>query len=263
MSPTEIITALKALLAALPVDHAVVDQSRLNANRRKQLRALIAKAIERLETLNIGLDPIRLPTVMFDPTNPDVVGRLIGETLIEQNRAPLDGLPKFYGSGVYSLYYNGKFKAYVPASGSDTPLYVGKADPAFSDARSPVEQGVKLWVRLGEHAKSIRSATNLDIADFECRYLVVKSAWQGTAEMYLINHFKPVWNNEVGICYGIGKHGDAAETRTNTRSPWDTVHPGRPWATKEGNRPNPLTAEQIIESILTHYKENPPRSRRS
>ena len=145
MSPAEIITALRALLAALPEDHAVVDQTGLSSKRRADLRELIAKAIERLEALRIGLDPIRLPPVMFDPSNPDVVGRLIGETLIEQNRAPLDGLPKFYGSGVYSLYYNGKFPAYVPASGTDTPLYVGKADPAFSDARSPVEQGVKLW----------------------------------------------------------------------------------------------------------------------
>lgn len=263
MSPAEIITALEVLLTALPEDHSDVDQTGLTSRRRTNLRELIAKAIERLEALRIGLDPIRLPPVMFDPSNPDVVGRLIGETLIEQNRAPLDSLPKFYGSGVYSLYYNGKFSAYVPASGTDTPLYVGKADPAFPDARSPVEQGVKLCVRLGEHAKSIRSATNLDIADFECRYLVVKSAWQSTAETYLIDRFKPVWNNEVGICYGIGKHGDSAETRTNTRSPWDTIHPGRPWATKEGNRPNPLTAEQIVECILKHYVENPPRSRRS
>lgn len=263
MSPAEITAALRALLAALPEDHTTIDQTGLTARRRAELRDLISTAIGRLESLTIGLDPIRLPPVMFDPTNPDVVGRLIGETLIEQNRAPLDGLPKFYGSGVYSLYYNGQFPAYVPASGTDTPLYVGKADPAFSDARSPVEQGVKLWGRLGEHAKSIRSATNLDIAEFECRYLVVKSAWQGTAELYLINLFKPVWNNEVGICYGIGKHGDAAETRTNTRSPWDTIHPGRGWATREGNRPNPLTAEQIIEAILTHYTENPPRPRRA
>ena len=262
MSPAEIIAALKALLAALPEHHSVVDQAGLTTRRRADLRELIARAIERLEALTIGLDPIRLPPVMFDPTNPDVVGRLIGETLIEQSRAPLDALTKFYGSGVYSIYYKGQFPAYVPASGTDTPLYVGKADPATSDARSAIEQGVKLWGRLGEHAKSIRSATNLDIADFECRYLVVKSAWQGTAELYLINLFKPVWNNEVGICFGIGKHGDAAETRTNTRSPWDTIHPGRAWATKEGNRPNPLTDEQIIESILKHYIENPPRPRR-
>jgi hypothetical protein len=28
----------------------------------------------------------------------------------------------------------------------------------------------------------------------------------------------------------MSKHGDAAKTRANKRSPWDVVHPGRLWA---------------------------------
>lgn len=119
-----------------------------------------------------------------------------------------------------------------------------------------------------DHARSIRqaeehgSAANAEqyikLSDFECRYLVVRSAWQRTAEDYLIGRFKPIWNDEVGICFGFGKHGDAPTTRANTRSPWDTLHPGRPWATREGNLPNPMSAEQIIERILEHYTQNPP-----
>ena len=37
----------------------------------------------------------------------------------------------------------------------------------------------------------------------------VQSHWQGAAEGYLINLFRPVWNNETDVCYGLGKHGDA------------------------------------------------------
>ena len=54
---------------------------------------------------------------------------------------------------------------------------------------------------------------------------------------YLIDRFKPIWNNETKVCFGFGKHGDNAATRRNTVSPWDTLHPGRPWATGGRNRP--------------------------
>ena len=223
---------------------------------------MIQTAVDRLERLQLNLDPIRLPSLVFDPSNPKVVGKLIGDTLLEQERVPLENLPRFYGSGVYAIYYNGPFPAYKPARGTDTPLYVGKADPSNPDAHTPKQQGTKLWGRLStDHAKNIKSVANLDIGDFDCRYLVVKSAWQSTAESYLINIFRPVWNNEVAICFGFGKHGDDPGTRKNTRSPWDTLHPGRPWATNEKNLPNPLSATEITESILLHYAQIPPRPR--
>ena len=101
-------------------------------------------------------------------------------------------------------------------------------------------------------------AQNLNVADFECRYLVVKSAWQNTAETYLINGFMPVWNDEVGICFGIGKHGDSAATRKNTRSPWDTLHPGRKWAGTDNNTPNPMSSDEIKTQIANHYLNHPP-----
>jgi hypothetical protein len=70
-----------------------------------------------------------------------------------------------------------------------------------------------LQKRLLEHARSIRSAsTTLDVTDFDCRFLVVQSGFQQAAEARLINFFKPIWNNECDICYGIGKHGDSSKT---------------------------------------------------
>ena len=85
------------------------------------------------------------------------------------------------------------------------------------------------------------------------------SAWQGTAETYLIREFTPIWNDETRICYRIGKHGDAAKTCSNTRSPWDTLHPGRKWAGAVGNTPNPLSPDEIAERIAAHYVAHPPR----
>lgn len=69
---------------------------------------------------------------------------------------------------------------------------------------------------------------------------------------------KPIWNNEIGICYGSGKHGDAPETRSNLRSPWDTLHHGRDWAHRDPNMKDARVAERIIEDIAQHLAKYPP-----
>ena len=99
---------------------------------------------------------------------------------------------------------------------------------------------------------------NLKVEDFDCRYLVVRSAWVETAEDLLIHQFKPIWNNEIKICYGFGKHGDKSTTRSNERSPWDTLHPGRPWATDEGNTPNKRSVDHIRQDIAAHFQKQVP-----
>lgn len=95
------------------------------------------------------------------------------------------------------------------------------------------------------------------IESFQCRFLVLASAYAGAVEENLIRHYMPVWNDEAGVCYGIGKHGDAATTRKNTRSPWDTLHPGRAWALAPGNVANPRAWPQIIDEVhaycITRY----------
>ena len=176
------------------------------------------------------LDPIEYPDKVFDPSDPRVVGELTARTLLAQPMAPLAGISAFYGSGVYAIYYRGNLPVYAAIRAKDHPLYIGKADPAKPEAETVREQGVRLVGRLNDHVRSLSAAENLSIDDFHCRYLVVKSAWQGTAEEYLIRRFQPVWNNEMGVCYGFGKHGDSPKMRSNTRSPWDTLHPGRKWA---------------------------------
>lgn len=250
---SSIIKGLESLLESLPVEP--IDSSGLKASERRRLRDTVERTIAALQRTLTGLDPIKQPPHVLDPSDPEVIGKLIADTLVVQPRHKLAEVGKFYGSGVYAIYYTGSFRAYDLITGTDKPIYVGKADPATSDAVNPSSQGIRLWGRLQDHRKTISTAkTTLAIEDFDCRFLVVKSAWQGTAEIYLINRFQPVWNNEVGICYGFGKHGDAATTRSNTRSPWDTLHPGRKWA-GIGNKPHPLSADQIIASIEMHLRK--------
>jgi hypothetical protein len=179
--------------------------------------------------------------------------------MIAQPRHPLVSLRPFYGAGVYALYYNGPFGAYSPLSGTEQPIYVGKADPKNAEAKDAVSQGTSLFDRLREHRRNIAKATStLRAEDFDCRFLIVQTGYQRAAEEYLINFFKPIWNNEMRICFGLGKHGDSATTRANKRSPWDTLHPGRAWAASliEDQK----SEDQIRLEIAEHLQRVPPHT---
>lgn len=247
------IGALRASLEQLYVNAS--DASLSNA-KRKRLESQIKETIDELTTILAKLDPIAQPTSTFDPSNPKVVGRFVALAMVAQNRHPLSHIPRFYGSGVYALYYTGSFPAYQPISRTETPIYVGKASPTASNARTPIEQGAKLCGRLSDHRKNIGKATStLDLNDFEFRSLVVQSGWETAAEDYLIHLFRPIWNSETNILYGLGKHGDSATTRANKRSPWDTLHPGRSWAAASAE--DAKTLEQINSELAQHFVIHP------
>ena len=238
--------------------------------KRRQVEALIEASILELRDILREIDPIKLPELVYNPTDPDTFAEAIGNKLIVQDERPLNSLEsvRFYGSGLYALYYKGDFDAYTPIRGTATPIYVGKADPP-KGAKTPREQGDKIWSRVKEHAGSIKEVEeycgkmkirgNLKLSDFAFRYLVTASGWQIAAEAHLISLFRPIWNKETSLVQGIGKHGDAADTRANERSRWDTLHPGRDWATHEGNKPNRLSIPEIKGLVLQHFKIFPPK----
>jgi Eco29kI restriction endonuclease len=99
------------------------------------------------------------------------------------------------------------------------------------------------------YAVFVRLSSNLRVDDFDHRCLVVQSGWQGAAEAYLIHLFKPAWNNETGICFGLGKHGDDP----GTRAPWDTVHRGREWAHRDSHIKDSRPIEEILVSLRNHF----------
>jgi hypothetical protein len=235
------------------------EASDLPASKARQVRKTVTEAYENIRKVIEDLDPLKHPGFVFDPSNPNIVGRLVGITMVAQKRKPLVSPERFYGSGVYAIYYTGKFKAYAGISGKEHPIYVGKADPADAGAKTAVEQGDKLSGRLAEHRKNIcRAETTLSIEDFEYRALVVQTGWQTSAEGYLIDLFKPIWNSEVNICYGFGKHGDDPTTRANLRSPWDTLHPGRDWAHRDPKMKDARALERIKKHITKHREPSPP-----
>lgn len=247
------VDALRASLERLTTE---ASDGSLSSPKRKKLEAQIKEAIDGLTTLLGQLDPIAQPTSVFDPSNPKVVGRFVALAMVAQDRHPLAEIPKFYGSGVYAIYYNGSFPAYQSIRGTETPIYVGQAAPGMSNARTPIEQGAKLCGRLNDHRKNIgKAASTLDLADFEFRSLVVQSGWETAAEDYLIHLFKPIWNSETNILYGLGKHGDSASTRANKRSPWDTLHPGRAWAAPTTE--DAKTVGQIEAELAKHFADHP------
>ena len=165
------------------------------------------------------------------------------------------GQRPFWGSGVYAIYYNGKSEpAYASLSGTETPIYVGKADPTEAFADSIEAQGKSLYKRLKEHAGNI-ARTELNAAEFKYRAATIQSGMQAAVEEFMIRLFRPIWNKGVGVSHGLGKHGDSATTRTNKRSPWDTMHPGRQWA--KATLRNQTERQQIVANIAAHFKAHP------
>jgi hypothetical protein len=250
---------LAAQLKKLSESLAAEEPSHLPAPRAKRVREIITEAYGKLRKVMENLDPIKHPGFVFDPSNPNVAGRIVGITMIAQDRKVLANVERFYGSGVYAIYYNGKFPAYKAITKREHPIYVGKADPADPASKTAMEQGDRLSNRLNDHRKNIAKATTtLRLEDFEYRAIVVQTGWQTAAEDYLIHLFKPIWNSEVGICYGFGKHGDDPGTRANLRSPWDTLHPGRDWAHRDPKMKDARPQERIIEDIRQHLAKFPP-----
>jgi len=242
-------TELRTTLARLTAE---ATHPGLSLRRRKALETELLAVVDHLGDLIARLDPIRHPASIFDPSNPKVIGRFISLALIAQPRHLLAEIPRTYGSGVYAIYYTGDFQPYERISGTETPIYVGQAAPLTNNARTPKEQGARLCARLADHRKNIGKAlSSLRLDDFEFRSLAVASGWETAAEDYLIHLFHPIWNSETGILYGLGKHGDDAETRANKRSPWDTLHPGRAWAAK--STADAKTPVQIENELKSHF----------
>ncbi len=229
-------------------------------SRRKSAPKKIQQAIGHLSKIADAIGP-REPAFVFDPAAFHTIAHVIATAVFAQASHPLEQVPDELGSGVYALFYTGPLECYSAICNKNFPIYVGSAIPEKYDARNSREQGISLSKRLGEHKRTISRVEanpdggNLKISHFRYRYLMVRSGWELAAEQYLIRQFKPVWNRETKICFGFGKHGDAAETRANKRSPWDVLHPGRKWATTETIR----TPEDLERDILAHFQKHPPR----
>jgi len=198
-------------------------------------------------------EPKRIPP--FNPLDKQNLGESVAEAMLQQ---PITNLPPepFIGAGIYAIYYDGDFPLYAEISKKNSdgafawPIYVGKAVPAGARKGGfglGADPGQVLYRRLAEHASSIDQANNISLAHFKCRFLVVDDIWIPLAESLLIEMYQPLWNRKID---GFGNHDPGKGRYNQQRSPWDAIHPGRPWADK---LKDPATSVGKIEESAAKY----------
>jgi hypothetical protein len=193
----------------------------------------------------------------------DAFEEIIKDTMRFFNGTPIVALPppeKFQGTGVYAIYFTGKNPVYEEVAKRNRvefsqPIYVGKAvSLGWRQARNATSKGkssFELYRRLNEHSRSIEQATNLDLSDFSCRFMILEDAASsliGTVEAALIRHYLPIWNAEID---GFGNHDPGKGRYNQAKSEWDLLHPGRPWADKCLGVTD--TPNQVKERALRYY----------
>ena len=188
---------------------------------------------------------------VFNPFKSEVISELVG--VFEARE--LIALPPEHaglGSGVYALYYMGDFKHYESLPNREIiPLYVGKAViPGGRKGSGNTKEISRNFIvrRLLEHSRTIGETKNLNLEDFKCRWLTVVPHFVGSAEAILIDHYRPIWNCLVS---GFGIHTPGAGRRKQAKSDWDTLHPGRSFAT---GLPVGNNLKEIVARIRAHAK---------
>lgn len=187
---------------------------------------------------------------------------LIKDTIRFFNGTPIQPMPPledFEGAGVYALYFigkNGWYKDFHEINRLDfrQPIYIGKAVPrGWRQGRIPTSSSHELYRRLWDHAKSISAASNLEISDFLCRFMILENAASnliGTVEAALIRYYKPLCNCIVD---GFGNHDPGSGRYNQERSEWDTLHPGRNWANRCAEPAKSI--EDILKSIENYFMD--------
>lgn len=195
-----------------------------------------------------------------DPYNPLEkinLAKSIASAILESPVQSMASITSFAGAGVYAIYYVGSFAAYAPLRALNTtremnaPIYVGKAIPAGGRKGGlaiDASAGRSLSGRISKHASSIASCRNLDLKDFYFRSLVVDDIWIPLGENMLIETYQPLWNRVID---GFGNNDPGARRASQYKSPWDTLHPGRPWAEKLAQ--NPISAEAYEQRVLDFF----------
>lgn len=194
----------------------------------------------------------------FNPLDKRNLGESVADALLATDVHSLPPAP-FQGAGIYAIYYTGPFPVYGEVAKANReerfgwPIYVGKAIPAGARKGGfglGAEAGLALYHRLAEHAASIEQASNLELADFRCRFLVVEDIWIPLGESLLIEMFQPLWNRSID---GFGNHDPGKGRYNQRRSQWDTLHPGRAWAEKLP--PADLPEEKIREIAAAYISQ--------
>lgn len=174
----------------------------------------------------------------YNPLDYASLSETLARELMSSELMPLSDIEKFYGDGVYALFYCGDFPAYQELSDINfsepgtLPIYIGKASPKTltgseldTGAVDAPRVGTRLYDRVArDHRASIEAAVNLRVEEFSCRMLVLHAIWVPLTESALIARYAPVWNS---IVPGFGNHAPGKGRIAGKMSRWDILHPGR------------------------------------
>ncbi len=168
---------------------------------------------------------------------------------------PLPG--KFFGVGVYAIYYSGNCKydrkiSELNRMQCEQPIYIGKAVPAGWRAARESSGGnsYALCTRLREHERSIEQGKEIRVVDFKCRFMIllgVETDLLSAVEAHLIRDYKPLWNTLID---GFGNHDPGKGRYNQARSEWDVLHPGRSWANRLTGKSS-SRAEVIKKTLIS------------
>lgn len=197
----------------------------------------------------------------YNPLDKPNLAKSIEVELLERQPVSLNKTTNIVGAGVYVIYYAGDFEPYQPLATKNRknafsrPIYVGKAIPKGGrkgGLTGDSSTGRALADRLGQHAQSIEQSTNLKIEDFFVRHLVVDDIWIPLGENMLIETFAPIWNRVID---GFGNKDPGNRRKTQYKSPWDVLHPGRKFADKLAV--GPMTREFLAQRVTDYLAGRP------
>ena len=194
---------------------------------------------------------------VYNPLDKINLAKSIETELLQRAPGPLSSVDQIQGAGVYVIYYTGDFPAYAGIAADNRegafrrPIYVGKAIPKGGrkgGLSKDAADGNSIASRLRQHATSIDEASNLNLADFHVRHLIVDDIWIPLGENMLIDSFKPVWNRAID---GFGNKDPGNRRATQYKSPWDVLHPGRKFAVKlaEGEMDTPFLTQRVADYL--------------
>lgn len=139
-------------------------------------------------------------------------------------------------TGVYALTYTGELPMLRKIADGKHPIYVGSA----SDLRR----------RMREHHDSLAYARNLDLEDFAV--IFVETPTRPAAlfvEALLIEELNPPWNSKGVEGFGSKPQGHL-RSRGQTPTPWDRLHPGRPWVAAPADASSRQSALEALRDAV-------------
>ncbi len=253
--PIPTIDTVVLICGALDVDHKPLLELRSRGHAAGRLPSLGPRARDNSRQFARGDDESSSAELagFFDPLRRENLERSVQWALEAAPAIPLAREPLAKGGGLYALYYNGSHELYraVASTGNSVPLYVGTA---VSGRRGIGSMGgsprATLRLALKYRRQAIEQCEDLNLSDFQVRYLPVEDLWIPGAESLMLGDYRPVWNT---IAPGLGNHRPGSGRRSEQRPAWDELHPGRSWATKL--TPCRRSAEDLRIAILQHFAE--------